>query len=73
MNVAKARVLVTCGSSGIGKATALALAELGAKTVEANVLEGVAKAASVTEELPPIKMPSISAPVISAPLISAPS
>ena len=33
-----------------------ALAELGAKTVEANVLESVAKAASVTEELPAIKM-----------------
>jgi len=48
-----------------------ALAELGAKTVEANVLESVAKAASVTEELPPIKMPAISSPVISAPLAPA--
>lgn len=31
MNIAKARVLVTGGSSGIGKATALALAESGAR------------------------------------------
>jgi len=31
MNVSKARVLVTGGSSGIGKAVALALAQLGAK------------------------------------------
>jgi DNA-binding response OmpR family regulator len=44
-----------------------ALAELGTKTIEANVLESVAKAASVTEELPPIKMPVISSPVISLP------
>jgi DNA-binding response OmpR family regulator len=44
-----------------------AMAEFGAKTIEANVLESVAKAASVTEELPPIKMPTISLPVISTP------
>lgn len=31
MNIAKARILVTGGSSGIGKATALALAESGAR------------------------------------------
>ena len=47
-----------------------ALGELDAKTVEANVLESVAKAASVTEELPPIKMPAISSPVITAPIES---
>jgi len=44
-----------------------AVTELGARTVEANVLESVAKAASITEELPPIKMPAISSPIISAP------
>ncbi len=48
-------------------AAGAAPAELGSKTVEANVLESVAKAASVTEELPPIKMPAISLPVISLP------
>jgi DNA-binding response OmpR family regulator len=54
-----------------------ALAELGGKTVEANVLESVAKAASVTEELPPIKMPAISSPVIppapAQPVVAKPS
>lgn len=44
-----------------------AMANLGTKTIEANVLETVAKAASATEELPPVKMPAIASPVISTP------
>src|SRR6185312_11139399 len=44
------------------------LTEPGAKTIEANVLESVAKAASVAEELPPIKMPAIASPMIATPL-----
>ena len=36
-----------------------ALAEVGAKTIEANVLESIAKAHSVIEEPPAIKMPSM--------------
>ena len=47
------------------------LAELGAKTSEAIVLESIAKAASVTEELPPIKMPAIASPIISTPMAPA--
>jgi CheY-like chemotaxis protein len=50
-----------------------ALAELGAKTIEANVLESVAKAHSVTTEPPAIKMPAISLPVEpAAPIFTSP-
>ena len=48
-----------------------AMAELGAKTVEANILESVAKAASVTEAVSPIKMPAFASPVIPPPAQSA--
>jgi len=46
-----------------------ALAEIGAKTIEANVLESIAKAHSVTEEPPAIKMPVM--PELAVPALPA--
>lgn len=65
MNIAKARVLVTGGSSGIGKATALALAEAGARVaICGRMREAVEEAASEIDATPFVADVSCEADVV---------